>query len=403
MAQYCDPISYNFSFEAITENAVEPALKAAFREVVLPFKDCILDYAGFGGPMPKGFEANSNFIWIMFQTKDNAPLDVPSTILCPVSGRTYDENELRPAEVPREDAEAFLLAALNALDDPRCYCAIFDTIDKHSRRRYYCRPTKLGKQLGDLIAKPIEITEQHREELFRLLSCPSEDLSDVRIPAAGLYGEDLFNVAYRQWTIPIPNKELIADIPKDGKEYILHEISVSIPRFLVGENMDIPSIQRLWTKKLCELGNLFRLCFGSVDMDQSHSNYINAFERVQTFRGKIYLSDRIPGYTWAMLINATQRKKLDIPASDGIPGFYKTAVFDNGNLFFQKTADMRFMTWEDCHSLREYFKPSLTPAALEHYYQHTFLTYRAGFLPEELNFDTKLTSGSDFCVFHDEA
>ena len=59
------------------------------------------------------------------------------------------------------------------------------------------------------------------------------------------------------------------------------------------------------------------------------------------------------------------------------------------------------MMWEDCHSLWEFFKPSLTPAPLEHPYTTTFPTYRAGFLPEEIDFDGKLKPWSDFAVRHE--
>ena len=128
------------------------------------------------------------------------PMDIPSQILCPESGRAHEEDEIYPSEVSRAEAEAHLLEALNALDDPRCQCMDIWIDDKHSRRRYYGRSTKLGKKLESMIVKPVEKEElrKHTDELFRLLSCPSDDLSDVRIPASGLYGESIYNIFRRR-------------------------------------------------------------------------------------------------------------------------------------------------------------------------------------------------------------
>ena len=102
MAQYCDPIAYNFSFKAITANDVEPELKAAFRDLVMPFLDCILEYGGFGGPPCKGLTP--------------APLEHPYTTTFPTyrAGFLPEEidfdGKLKPWSdfaVRHEDGEAF--------------------------------------------------------------------------------------------------------------------------------------------------------------------------------------------------------------------------------------------------------------------------------------------------------
>lgn len=384
MPSYCDPIAYGFCFRTLSERKDIPELKAAFKELLISIEDYLLSYGGFSGPPVKS--VYNSGILVLFHTENNVPLNLNSRWLSPaLAGDTV------------QDVKEYLIKALNALDDVRCEGMDVDVADRSSRRRYYKGPTILGKEYQKWLVRPEPDMDlkANREHLWRILSCPSDDLLDVRIPASGLYGDILFYVSYKQMSFDRetgeganPKFHLIAETSTNQKKLYLHRISICIPRFLVGKAEDAAALQKQWTGILCRLGMLFPLSAGSVDMDVSHPWCITAFDAEERALGNIWLSKRIPGYAWGMLINSTQRSLLpELPKGEDEGSFYRTAELGNGNLFLQKTKDWKIMRWEDCNSLRSYFKPALTPSDLSHFMYTGFSTFRSGFTPEEMIFD----------------
>ena len=385
---YYDPISFGFSFKAVTDRKVVPELKNAFRELLAPLKQLILEYGGFGGPEP--VTKFPGAVCFVFQTEKNIPMDVPSRMLSPALNEAL------------RDAEHYWFEAMETLDDERCQGLEVWIDDSMGRRRYARGATQSGKLykrlLTDVGPMDVEFLAAHKEELCAILSCPSDDLAEVRVPASGFYGVRLFNVSYKQ--MPIQRKEslmvgafrVIADIPEEWDEPCLHNISICIPRFLIHQDFDLPALQNLWTDILCRLGNLFPCSVGTIDMDASHPGTTTAFDEEERYSGNIWLSDVIPGYAWGMLINSSQRKNITILPRDGDSNhFYRVTELNHGNLYYQKTKDWRIMSWQDCHSLREYFRSSLTPHGIRHSSGETFPSFRMGFVQDELELDNSPT------------
>ncbi len=378
---YYDPIAFGFSFKAVTDGKVVPELKSAFRDLLAPLRDCIMEYGGYGGPAPVAKTPSA--VTLMFQTENNIPMETPSRTLLPDYGDSA------------EKAEQYWSETMEALDDERCQGLEIYISDTMSRRRYAKGATRAGKRYAALLTDPIRIEalKANREQLCEILSCPSDDLAEVRVPASGFYGVWLFNVSYKQ--MPIQRKEslmvgafrVIADIPEEWDEPCLHNISICIPRFLIHQDFDLPALQNLWTDILCRLGNLFPCSVGTVDMDASHPNTTTAFDEAERFNGNIWLSDAVPGYAWGMLINSTQQKRLGaFPHENGPDGFYRIRHLNHGNVYFQKTEDWRVMSRQDCHFLREFFRQSLTPGGIGHEIMKTFPAFRLGFDADELEF-----------------
>ncbi len=392
MPYYYDPIAYGFSFRTILDSVMNTELKAAFRELLEPVRESIFLYAGFGKPQAKGKQAYGVGLLPHLYPEPEVICDPPH--LSAFRGQTIDE------ALHEWDR------AMKAMDDPQCVGMVFGTHERTSRRRFQKNETKYGKAYRELLYQMPEYDTlmRRREDIWKLLSCPSDDLLDVRVPAPCVYSTDLFDVYYEPALFQFPQgrwEKTMADLPEDGKTRYMHTISICIPRFLIGEETDVSALQKRWSEVLCRLGSMFPLSLGSVDMDVSHPSALNAFDEREIFKtGTLWFSKEIPGYSWGMLINATQREKLRILPKEGGPGgFFKVTEFENGNVYFQKTKDWRYMTQEECHALRDFFKPSMSPTALEHWWQVVFPTFRSGFGPEEIEFRPNF---GGFYIKHDK-
>ena len=393
MSKFCDPIAYCFTFRTVTSQAVEPSLKEIFRKLVLPLKEYVLRYGGFEKDLPgQGLLFTYNkFV----KSEEDVPL---ANQFVPTQYHTLAQT----SEIYDSLLEQFTKFRYQAL--------CIQGNDKAILKHYTEKPTPLAKEYQEWLTKSKDTPdfENNRKHIFRLFSCPSDDLLDVLMPLSII--RHIFRVDYRSWPLSsdgipavlLTKEEVIvtnADNEK-GLPHYLHEINIAIPRFLIGKSTDTLEMQQSWTEALIQLGSLYPVSTGTIYMDipnALHDN-ITCYDREALVSQKRrYITERIPGYAWAMLVNEDQAKRLTQNEAFDRAFFHRKQYLDNGSIFFQMTPDMRIMSMQDCNNLRCYFASGLPDVNIRYELDSLPPSLRLGFAEEEMVFE-KLHDSSLFEV-----
>lgn len=383
MSKFCDPIAYCFTFRTVTTQAVEPSLKEVFRQLVLPLKEYVLRYGGFEKAL---FGQGLLFTFNKFvKSEEEVPL---SNQFVPTQYHTITQ----ASEIYDSLLEQFTKFRYQAL------CIQGD--DKAILKHYAEKPTPLAKEYQEWLTKLKNTLDfkNNQNHVYRLFSCPSDDLLDVLMPIS--ITKHIFRVNYRSWPLSnddipavlLTKEEVIATIPENekGLPHYLHEINIAIPRFLIGKSTNTLEMQQSWTDALIQLGSLYPVSTGTIYMDipsAMHDN-ITCYDReALVCQKRRYITERIPGYAWAMLVNENQAKSLSQIEEFDQAFFHRKQHLDNGCVFFQMTPDMRIMSIQDCNNLRCYFANSLPGVNICYDWDSLPPSLRLGFMEEEMVFE----------------
>ena len=394
MAKYCDPIAYCFTFRTVTAQAVEPGLKAIFRGLISPLKEYALKDGGFEKDIVgQGLLFTFNkFV----QSQENVPL----------------ANQFVPTRIYTMDQASEVYDALLEQFEKYRYQALCIDGGGRAVMKHYCeKPTPLAKEYLKWLAqdKKTEDFKNNQRYIHQLFSCPSDDLNDVLMPLSIM--KDVFQINYRSWplsmedvpSVELTKEDIIVTIPDSERTlpHYLHEINIAIPRFLIGKSTDTKDLQQNWTEELIRLGGLYPVSTGAIYMDiPTPHNTITCYDDAALVdQRRRYVTDRIPGYAWAMLVNADQVKRLTQIEEFDESFFYRKQRLENGSIFFQMTPDARIMTMQDCNNLRCYFKDSLPDVKLCYSWDSVPPSLRIGYTEEEMVFEN-LHNSSLFEVGH---
>ncbi len=358
MGAYADPICFQFYFGAVTDKAEEPVLQHAFLKLVEVCKDWLIQDGNRGKEYPLGLTSihGENRIrnhWL-FQGKHT--IESVDTSIC--------------EKILKEDECNYITFSRDLMTKP-----IITT-----------SAGKFGKKCERLLKKTHieQIDDLYISELSKMLSCPSDKLEEVRVPLSMLRGFDMFDITYHYYPAIINQNDRGIIIPSRYESNIttkLHEIFLRIPRFLIGQETSILTIQDEWKKELLSLGSQYSYSTGSITMDSTFRQS-GAFSFYDAAFTKYKLSNRyIPGYCWGMLINAEQTKLLP----DELPDFFNCVKnLENGSRYYQLTEDMRCITRLQGTLLREYFRKSLPPEPLGILWDEVPRSFRLCITPEEI-------------------
>ena len=373
MASYLDPTAYMFYFFTLSDTTHEPRIKAIARDLMAPFQEIALRYAGFG----QGFNGLTG-VWLNHLTAPGPSVDTPNRGLTP----KYDS---------LSEAEDYYQTALETLKDERCRGITVDAYDRYNRRHFLSRPTKLGKEYMAWQGKQKKTADflENKAYIHSIYDCPSDDLSEVTMPLFFLAMGPKFVLDYGCWTWGQYKDDFALPLSPEeaGCLPYFHYISLIIPRYLIGQSTDTLPMQRQWTEALAQLGEWYPRSVGSISFCPAF--YIGGpfcgFSPYDSAWGTTYRADRIPGYAWAMLINASQKSRLpDNWQEKGKSEFHRMVEMENGSVFFQKTPDVRYMTYPECRALHRFFEASLPDVKVDIVWGQLTHTLRLGFSPDEI-------------------
>ena len=383
MAKYCDPIAYCFSFRTVTTQAVEEDIKAAFKSLLLSLKEYILRYGGYEDRI------SGQGLWYSYDKFIETPESVPPA-----------DKLIFATEYTLDQASEIFDAELERFMKYRYYGLNIDGDQRPVMRHFAERPTPLAKEYLEWLAKPKKPIDfkNNQKHIYELFSCPSDGLLDVLTPISIATTEKLCEIDCRSWPVnddfilSITEEKIITTINENERHlpHYLHEISISIPRFLIGKTTDTKELQRNWTDHLIKLGNQYPTSTGVIYMDiPKIFRWLSTcydYEALVDLK-KRYITDRIPGYAWGMLVNADQAKRLGKMEESDKDLFYRKTDLKNGSIFFQKTPDVRIMSMKDCRDCRLYFTNSLPDVNL--FFRPDMLppSLRLGFSEEEMVFE----------------
>ena len=125
-----------------------------------------------------------------------------------------------------------------------------------------------------------------------------------------------------------------------------------------------------------------------MDIPSAMHDNITCYDReALVCQKRRYITERIPGYAWAMLVNENQAKSLSQIEEFDQAFFHRKQHLDNGCVFFQMTPDMRIMSIQDCNNLRCYFANSLPGVNICYDWDSLPPSLRLGFMEEEMVFE----------------
>ena len=359
MGNYADPICFQFYFGAVTDKAEEPALQHAFLKLVEVCKDWLIQDGNRGKEFPLDFcsfhgENRVRHHWL-FQGK-----------------HTVESIDISVCEKILKEDECRRIAFSN------------DVIRKTI---FTTSAGKFGKACERLLKKTHigQIDDVYIKELTDMLSCPSDKLEEVRVPLSMLKGFNTFVISYDYYHAVFDHENGNVNILRDFNpeiKTILHEITLRIPRFLIGKENTVIDIQDEWKKVLLSLGSLYSRSMGSIMMDSPPWQSCGAFSCYSIgWYHKKYFERYIPGYSWGMLINAEQTKLLP----KELPVFFNNIQnLENGSRYYQLTEDMRCVTRQQGTLLRQYYKKSLPPEPLGVTWDEVPPSFRLCITPEEI-------------------
>ena len=376
MGSYIDPIVYYIQFACIADREQDHAIKAAFQRIVHSVKPALIPFMcadryfcsyNYGSGQDAFPPATVTFIGSSYHTEE----------------QTEDELDSIVDILLQEETFHFVLQLGTGKELGRY---------GKSANRY---AKEYGKWLG-VRTPPADEFINHSASICDLLNCPSDDLEDVRLPNGTMANREPFEITLGQRPVAsIVHHEydpwrydIVAETNGTLSGKYLFELCVSLPRAAFREFFQTMDLQKQWYEELMKLGAAYDCCFGTMGMDTplnskfGHGTWYDS-ETTRVLK-KRFFSGFIPGYSWCTLINRSQSSLISMEGTDKI--FHRIRKMENGNVCFQLTPDMRYVSREVARKERNYFRPYLPPVALSFNKYFSPLSLRLGFLPEEMHF-----------------
>lgn len=378
MAKFIDPVCYRIYFGGISENDQDQFIKDVFITLINSFKKQLVSYLSIG--LPKTYRDSVRTI------RDGRPGNLTHFI---GSFSTINTTEQK------------LDALLRLLEkDPDYFGFIMHGCLKNDQIPYFDKSTRFGRDYVKWFGNHTYIISdgsylENRKILGALLNCPSDDLNDVVIPSSmTLHGNELFCMELYRIPIAATNErpypyQVIMQSPDLQDDGYFYQLSITIPRFIIGKDTDTIPMQNKWRDMLLRLGEHFPVSIGTLQMDCSL--FLNGFscydDKTRSEMEKRFFAEYIPGYSWGTLISSSQAQMVDQCKQDEMNGvFYDIQKLKNGNRYYQLTDDMRIVPLQKAIELRNFFRPFLPPVNIPFRLGRSPISLRMGFTESEFQF-----------------
>ena len=333
-----DPICYQFSFYAITDERECEDMLDVYHEFVQEMMPSISRWIELGGAiLSKIHRPMSGYL--MTEIRDEESLRLHIELLSSFSAEITDEIEISP--FPRKV--------------PRQFSASAKLLDKNWKEQA-ARFTDL-KQIST-IAKDEQI-----EWIDYLLNCPSDDLRGLCFPKkCYIPGSTPFTLHYQSiaanGTLAYA-AELLQEsgvvLPTNGsqKAHYIHHISISLPRYVLDEMGEAFSFQEIWKQRLERMARAYGMGIGLIKMDCYAAGRCHPLlSGCGNF--KLGFSSRIHDVGWIMCLTSNQINLLGgMETLRSCDVFYSIDEQENGSAVLQLTSDVSVVPREKAKALWE--------------------------------------------------
>lgn len=337
-----DPICYQFSFYAITRESACDALMNAYCEFAREMEPYYAQWIAFGGRILSRIHRPVNG-YLMNELHDEDGLHQHFDQLMKLPADVLDEIEVSP--VPSKT--------------PRQFAASARVLDKQWKEDAV-RFTDL-KQIGSIDK------EEQLEWLERLMNCPSDDLRRLCFPKkCFMSGSIPFSMQYQSMDAAgtlayaaetLQESGVLLKAGDSGKNWFIHRLSISLPRYLLDNMGQTFSFQDAWKERLIQLAGMFETCVGSIKMDCYTDGRCHPL-RTGCGNFKLGFSKRIHDLGWGICLTQNQVQLLG-----GLEAIQNSQVFScverlqNGGAYLQLTPDVSVVPQEKTRALWKLISP----------------------------------------------
>lgn len=343
-----DPLTYQFSFDALTTNAHEPFISAMYRSLLEPCQEWAIRWVN-----PNGHTAG--------QTNADDSSNVGRLQFSGVAGSITPDlpGMLLHGGMSKDAIKQAWRQMLTRLDETDAYESQLYSNQKHAlscaRSPYADRYRRFFSANFDC-----SLCAQHADEIASLLNCPDEAQYPVAMQMSP-FRTAFFLTSLMRYDLSVYPVQVMANLPDAwrGQKVYMYNISIRIPRCFVQADHAQYDLQNQWVRAMLALGEQYAISRGSLTVDLPTSYLYNPFScydaQISFIERKKHFDSMVPGYAWGMLLNKDMAGTLPFNSEAfGAVAFHQVQHMANGNVFTQMTERMECVTAEQNIRLRDF-------------------------------------------------
>ena len=315
-----DPICYQFSFYAMSD-----------QEVLQPLADACRQFAEDLAPY--------HALWLSLNGR--------------LLGETWTENGCRITMISDANTLERYRESLSPHTYNRCELSV---IPGKVLTHFAVSARSIDKTWKGQVARFTDLKqyetidrEELKEWLYQLMNCPTDNLRGIYFPKrCFMPGEVPLKLSYACWNAK-QKPAYMDEILQDGfgnalQTQYLHCIRVSIPRYVLDAMNQTFLLQYAWKERLATLCNMFENGVGIIKMDACEINHSSP---ILTGSGSFIpgFSRYLPDVSWAMCLTKRQADSLGgVEYLRSMKSFHDVQVLKNGNVYLQLTSNISLTT-----------------------------------------------------------